>query len=258
MKATAIQILETTDYDVFKPHGEQQKMHPPHVKKMKISMQRNGFIKAKPIHCYKEGKFLRVIDGHHRLRAAQELGIPVCYVVGEFTDRELIADENWAVRKWMNESFVNMYVSRGYKDYLTLVSYINRGLDLKFAVSLLVGETTASGNQNDNIRNGTFKIKTTEYADEVLRIVNSLSGCTAEAKGRAFLSSIAILIRLPEFNADTLISRIQTNPRMLVKCATREQMLDLIEEIYNFRAREKANLAFKAAELLAQRQKAMK
>lgn len=252
-------ILSTTEYELFKPHGEQQAMQPAHVKRLIKSMKDcGGFIPANPIHVYKEGKYLRVIDGHHRLRAAMTLGIPVYYIIGTKEDAWLIAPKNWAVRKWQADAFINMYASRGIKDYVTLVSYIKKGLPEKFAISLLSGETTASGNQNDSIRNGTYKVKSTKYADEVLRIINNTASYNEEAKGRAFLSSIAILIRLPEFNADTLISRIQTNPRMLVKCATREQMLDLIEEIYNFRAREKANLAFKAAELLAQRQKAMK
>jgi hypothetical protein len=251
-------ILTTTDYDLFKPHGEQQAMQPAHVKRLVKSMTDCGFISANPIHVYKDGKQLRVIDGHHRLRAAQILKIPVFYVLGSKEDAWLIAPKNWAVRKWQADAFVNMYASRGLKDYVELLSYVKRGLQFKFAIALLSNETTNTGNQNDAIRNGTFKIKTRRYADEVIHIVDSCSSYNPEAKGSTFLSAIAVLVRIKEFLSEILISRIQTNPRMLVKCATREQMFELIEEIYNFRAREKINLAFKAAELLATRRKLMK
>lgn len=251
-------ILTTSNYELFKPHGEQQAMQPAHVKKLVKSMTDCGFIAANPIHVYKDGKHFRVIDGHHRLRAAQILNIPIFYIVGTKEDAWLIAPKNWAVRKWEAGAFVNMYASRGLKDYVELLAYVKRGLPFKFAIALLSNETTVGHNQSDSIRNGTFKVKTRNYADEVIHIVDSCSAYNAETKGSVFLSAIAVLVRLPEFASEVLISRIQTNPRMLVKCATREQMFELIEEIYNFRAREKTNLAFKAAELLASRKRLMK
>jgi len=251
-------ILTTSEYSLFKPHGEQQPMQPAHVKKLVKSMTDCGFISANPIHVYKDGKYFRVIDGHHRLRAAQILNIPIFYIVGTKEDAWLIAPKNWAVRKWQADSFVNMYASRGIKDYVELLSYVKRGLPFKFAIALLSNETTTGGNQNDSIRNGTFKIKTRNYADEAIHIVDSCAAYNPEARGSVFLSAIAVLVRLKEFSSEILISRIHANPRMLVKCATREQMFELIEEIYNFRAREKTNLAFKASELLASRKKLMK
>lgn len=253
MKTPTIQILSTSDYAMFKPHGEQQKMHPPHVKKMKISMTRNGFIKAKPIHCYRDGKFLRIIDGHHRLRAAQELGIPVYYVIGETQDKDLISDENWAVRKWMNDAFVNMYVARGIKDYITLSQYVNRGLDLKFAVALLVGESTASGNQNNAIRQGTFKIKTTENADRVVSIIERASKYTPIAKSKQFVGCLCVLVNLDEFSDGILIKKFRDTPHILVKSVNRDQMMHQIEAIYNRGQRTKINLAFLASEFLRSR-----
>jgi hypothetical protein len=250
-----MQIQSTSDYGLFKPHGEQQPMQPAHVKRIITSMKRNGFITAKPIHAYRDGKFLRIIDGHHRLRAAQTLGIPVYYVVGEKSEMHLIADENYAVRKWSGESFIHMYASRGKQDYITLVSYVKRGIPIVFATSLLAGESAQSGNQNESIRAGTFRVKTTEYADQVLHIMDALGSINPEARSRTFIAAISALLRLPEFSPSVLISKIEQNPRMLVKCANREQMLDLLEEIYNFRAREKSNLAFAATNMLASRRK---
>lgn len=253
MKATTIQILESSNYEMFKPHGEQQKMAAPHVKRIKVSMTRNGFIKAKPIHCYRDGKFLRIIDGHHRLRAAQELGIPVYYVIGGEEDRDLIADENWAVRKWTSEAFVGMYVSRGVKDYITLAKYISCGLDLKFASALLSGESTASGNQAEAIRRGGFKVKTTKNADRIISIIERAGEFNEIAKSQQFVACLCVLVNLDWFSETILIKKIKDNPRCLVRSGSREQMMDQIEEIYNFKQRDKINLAFLAKEWLRSR-----
>lgn len=253
MKTPTMQILESFDYEMFKPHGEQQKMAAPHIKKIKISMMRNGFIKAKPIHCYQDGKSLRIIDGHHRLRAAQELGIPVYYVVGGLEDRDLIADENWAVRKWSNEAFVGMYVSRGLKDYIILAKYISRGLHLKFASSLLSGECTASGNQSESIRQGSFKVKTTQSADAIISIIERAGQFNEIAKSQQFIACLCVLVNLDWFSETILIKKIKDNPRCLIRSGSREQMMDQIEEIYNFKQRDKINLAFLAKEFLRSR-----
>lgn len=248
-------IETTTDYALFKPHGEQQPMQPAHVKRLVKSMSDYGFIAANPIHVYKDGKFFRVIDGHHRLRAAQTLGIPIFFIVGTKEDAPLIAVKNWAVRKWSSNAFIHMYASRGIPSYVKLVSYIKRGLPTQYAIGLLSDETTAGRNQNDAIRNGTFKIKNAEYAERTIHIIDRISPMNPEASSSNFIAAIIVLIRLDEFSESILISRIEANPRFLVKCATREQMLEQIEDIYNFRAREKINLSFMAGQLLKSRQK---
>jgi hypothetical protein len=248
-----ITIQSTTDYSLFKPHGEQQPMSPPHMKRMISSMKQNGFIKAKPIHCYRDGKFLRVIDGHHRVRAAQILGISIYYIVGSSDEADLIAPENWAVRKWGTEAFVNMYAARGIKDYITLASYIKRGLPVAYSISLLYGETTAASNQNNAIRTGSFRIKTTKTANEVLAIMDSLAAVTDVAKSSVFIGSICVLVNLDQFSGDVLVKKIKDRPRDLVRCSTRDQMMVQIEEIYNFKRQEKINLAFLASEFLRSR-----
>ena len=248
--------IETTlDYSLFKPHGEQQPMQSYHVKRLIKSMSDYGYISANPIHVYKDGKFYRVIDGHHRLRAAQTLGIAVFYIVGSKDDAPLIAVKNWAVRKWSGDAFIHMYASRGIPAYVKLVSYIKRGLPTKYAIGLLSNETTAGGNQNDSIRDGTFKIKDTQYAEQMIHMIDRLSPINPEASSANFIAAVAVLLRVEEFTPSVFISRVEANPRSLVKCATREQMFDLIEEIYNFRSREKLNLSFMAQQLLKSRQK---
>lgn len=253
MNLSETRIERSCDYSIFKPHGEQQPMQTAHVKRLIASMKLHGFISANPIHVYNDGDAYRVIDGHHRLRAAQALGIAIYYVVGHKEDADLIAVKNWAVRKWSGDAFIHMYASRGIESYVKLVSYVKRGLPTKYAICLLSNETTASGNQNEAIRNGTFKIKVTKYAEAMIDVMDTLSGINPEVKSKHFISAMAVLMRINEFSIETLITKIQSSPRALEKCATREQMFRLIEEIYNFRSREKIPLAFKCQELLAKR-----
>lgn len=245
-----LQIACTTNYDVFKEHGQQPKMVPSHVKRIQKSMAKNGFIPAKHIHCYRDGKFLRIIDGHNRFYAAKAQGVPVYYVIGEKADADLIADMNSAVRAWPLSAFINMYVVRGNPDYIKLDAYVRRGLNISSAASLLIGESSNSANANKLIKEGTFKVKTTKIIDRLLATLDAIASVNTIIQSQVFVNALAVLLKLKDFDENILIQRIQSNPRMLVKCATRDQALESIEEIYNFRSREKANLSFAAQEYL--------
>jgi ParB-like chromosome segregation protein Spo0J len=72
----APQITWTDKLDVFVEHGHQQPVCPRHVKKIMESMQSHGFLASKPIQCFRDGKSLKIIDGHHRVNAAKNLGSP--------------------------------------------------------------------------------------------------------------------------------------------------------------------------------------
>lgn len=252
MKPTEIQ--STSSYDLFRPHGEQRALDPAHIKKLANSMIENGYIVAHPIHAYREGNSYRIIDGHHRHAAAKLAKVDVSFIVTNKNQAGLISVTNQCVKKWMVEDYVRMYASRGMVDYVTLVSYMDRGLPLGLIASLLLGQCSGAGNANKAIVNGTFKIKARAYLDEILRVVEVVAKYNNEGRGRAFISAIAVLLQLDCFSSSIFISRIEANPRSLNKCATREQMFEQIEEIYNFRAREKINLAFLAAERLKSNQ----
>lgn len=252
MKATEIQ--STSSYDLFKPHGEQRPVNHAHVKHLTASMMENGFIQAHPVHVYREGNTYRIIDGHHRHAAAKAAGIPLHYVVTQKSDARLISVINNCVKKWLLDDFIRMYASRGIEDYVILASYIERGIFLHLAAAMLRGERTPSGNAHGLLQNGTFKVKTRASIDELLKFINAVGRLNSEGHTRSFMNAAAILLGLDSFSPSIFISRLEANPRALTKCAKREQMLEQIEEIYNFRAREKINLAFLAAESMKSNQ----
>lgn len=246
------EIIQSSNYDLFKPHSSQRDINPAHVRNLAKSMEVYGFIPGHPIYAYKDGKSLIIIDGHHRLNAAKTAGVPIYYVVTDKSAAGQIAPINDIVKKWKEFDYVRMHASNGLSDYAVVLRYVEKGLSLKWAISLLAGEYTASSNKTDIVHNGRYRVKTTQYADEVLSIIHKTSHIP-ETKHDPFISAIAILIRLPQFDINTLLQRIESNPKAIVRCSSRDQTLEMLEEIYNFRSREKINLAFLAKEILRER-----
>jgi len=53
-----------------------------------------------------------------------------------------------------------------------------------------------------------------------------------------------ILFKNPIFDYSEFMHKVRLQPKALVDCASREQQRLLIEEIYNYRSRNKVNLRY--------------
>jgi hypothetical protein len=248
------QLQHTKDLSVFVHHQHQQPMAASHVRRVALSMAKHGYWSSKPIGCVRNGSKLTVIDGHHRLAAAQQLGIGVYCVVEEPGRADDIGDENYIVRTWSNTSFAKMYAKRGNPHYIELIRYAEDfSIPMSTAASLLRGEAGHSGNAGVFVRAGTFKVKTRDSMKMVVSFIQGLGVACPVIKTKVFIDALSILLFVEEFDAHTLYRRMETNPLLLVKCSDRDQMLQQIEEVYNFRTREKVPLAFLAKEKMKER-----
>jgi hypothetical protein len=60
----------------------------------------------------------------------------------------------------------------------------------------------------------------------------------------AFVGTMIVLLQNQNFDFNDFMHKLRIQPTALVDCANREQYKTLIEDIYNFKRREKVNLRF--------------
>ena len=245
-------LRATRDYALFHDHRNQQPMSNKHINRLAESMKKNGFFPSKPISFYRdpETKKLIIIDGHHRLRAAQIAGVEVFMVEEDPQVELLIGDINAGVKKWTSISFVKLFADRGSSDYQTLLQYIDRGLPLPCAVSALVMETPGSSNHSQKVPTGEFKVRSTQMADYLLWIVDSTKQAAKNISRQVYIQALGACFWVKEFDPEIMIKRILANPTMIQPVSRRDQALDLLEEVYNYRTQKKLSLKFHAEEAL--------
>jgi hypothetical protein len=247
------QLQYTEDLSAFVPHDHQQPMSAAHSKRIAESMGGGGFWPSKPVSCVRKGNKLVVVDGHHRLAAAKIANVGVYYVVEPVCRLEDIGDANVLVRKWSNESFAKMYAGQGNPHYVELLRAVGLGVPLSVAASVLRGEAGHSGNAGRFIKTGEFKVKTRENMRVIIDFINELSAACDVVRTKIFIEALSVLLFVPEFDSAILKKRIQVNPLSVAKCNNRDQMLQQLDEVYNFRSREKVPLAFLAKEKMKER-----
>jgi hypothetical protein len=258
MNTTIPKIQASKDYALFHPNPKfQRKFNRKRVRQLSLSMKSDGYWKAEPVSVFRKGGKLFINSGHHRIEASKLAGVAVHYIIEDEWPVHRMVREGAVVNQqsWTPAEAASAYAEAGMKDYITLLYYIAVGIPIKEAASMLYGESAASGNVGKYVKDGTFKVHDIKHIKQVVAIRDDVVNSNPEAASRAFIAAISTLLALPDFNPRQLVSRMTTNPGLLEKRSTRDQMLDQIEEIYNFRSKEKTNLAFAAKEASRNRQK---
>lgn len=242
-------IQKTRSYERFVAGETQRIIHPQHIKNLKKSMKAYGFLESKPITVYTDGVLLHIIDGHHRFGAAKDLGIPVVYLEVRETEKESLMVQGELVNKWKFTDFCRAWADRGKQHYIDLMAYSNV-IPPRIAATLLAG---GASNVTEKIKAGTFLIKDTHVIDTLMGIIDSVGPTNNVVTSRSFIGCFAKFMMVEKFLAGQLKNRILANPLSLLKAANEEQMMDQLEEIYNFKSIKKIPLAHLAREASASR-----
>jgi len=211
------------------------------------SMKKHGYIAAYPLHCIRgvSGKLV-IKAGHHRFKAAKQLGIPVYYVVSD--DSATIPETEMASNAWSFVDFVKSYARSGSEPHIAITAFAERtGISFVQAASLLGGECANSHNMSPKVKSGTFEVKESTHTDKVAAVVVGLRGMGVPfAANRNMVGAISSVCWLDEFDIKKFLHRAANNLHLFVKQSTQVQYLDLIERVYNFHAQERIALAFLA------------
>lgn len=210
-------------------------------KHLLASMKEHGFIPAYPIHCTRTaGKMLQIKAGHHRFECAQELGIPVYFVVSD--DDATIHELEKATNKWRMADYLESHMRCGNAAYRRLYEYHSEtGISLNMCVSMLGGESATSGNLIQRFKDGTFVIRGEEHASQVRDVVLHCGAIGADIDQK-FVAAVSRCLRVPEFSVAIFKTRAANNASMFRKCRTLDEQMQLFEEIYNFKATAKTRL----------------
>jgi len=252
---TTPQIQFTSDYSLFTPNPLQRKFVPSKVPPLADKMEKNGFPPSMAISVYLDRGELIINTGHHRLAAAERLGIPVFYIIEDRWTDEQMVDEGTSGQSWSPLSVVQLFAEKGKRDYQFLLYYAEKGIPIGMAASMLIGHGAASCHTRKKLVDGTFRIVDTKQADMFIDIFDEFAEIQPTVKSRSFISALSKCLLTNEFDLHTFKSRLRRNPEMLGKTSNADQMLALIDEIYNFRSTNKIPLAFMAKAQSAKRGK---
>ncbi len=184
-----------------------------------------------------------IIDGQHRFDVIQELQLPLNYIVCNGYGLNEVHILNQNSKTWTSDDYLDGYCKLGYKDYLKYKEFKDvYGIGHYECMWLLNGSQLS--NPTQVFFTGDFKIKNYNEACKIIEKIMLVEPYYEEWKRRSFILAMLQLFKNPNFELTEFLQKLKLQPTALTNCSTTNQYVSLIEEIYNYRRREKVNLRY--------------
>ncbi len=246
-------VYKTNNLSMFKQIDGNRIPNIQHVRRLSDSIRVYG-MKCNPILVNER---MEVIDGQHRLMAAKEAESFVYYIIVNGYSLSEVHTLNLNQKNWTKKDFMEGYANMGVESYIKLREFVNKNDDYVFNDCIALCQNNTSHNQNmlahkiyknpnqvQVFEEGTWIcgdiILAQDFANKIRMIKSYYTGYNRSA----FVSTMIGLLKKEIFDFNEFMHKVRLQPTALVDCANREQYKTLIEDIYNYKSRNKVSLRY--------------
>jgi hypothetical protein len=251
------QVFETTDYSIFKELEGNRDLNELHVARLKKSFSESYLFTPLLVN-----KNMQVIDGNHRKKAAQALGLPIRYIILNGYGLREVQIYNTNMKNWKKEDYLKGYCDMAYPEYLKFRNFMRKYPDFGISSSeaILSYSTELSGIKKDTsvdfrynsgnaplgkiFEEGKFQIpdyeKSCSVADQILLLKPYYDGFNR----RLFVTTIISLLKNTDINIPELVQKLKYQPNAIQHCTNVVQYKLMLEDIYNYKRRDKISLRY--------------
>ena len=243
-------VMYEKNYSKFTLFDNNRDINEPHVEELIASMRKSGQLMPVVVTPDKE-----VIDGQHRLKACEKLGIPVSYVVNSSGNSKQIAVMNNTQKGWKSRDYLKHFCHKSHHnsaEYNKIAKFFDDySLPFTVGISLLSDQYIANGIAKDRgpmpaFRDGTFKISNLEKARETAeRLIKLKSFVPNLVKIVKFSIAFIKISKLDNFNLKTCYAQIEKNSNQFDKCVNQEDWNEAMVRAYNYKLVTKGKKASK-------------
>lgn len=225
-----MKTLKTTNYGLFTNIVSNRPVTESHVESIVHAIKKKDLTEANPI--LVNEKF-EIIDGQHRLKACEKLGLPVYYFMVELNggSNQAMIDLNCLQKTWRLPEFIHHYAIRGREDYKKL-------MDCEAMFRLGASNTIAivsnqGSSKSKDIRTGKFKAGKRSWV-ELGNIVMDFKKIIPDFyKELRFVQALVTLVVTGVYKHKEHFKKFEKNRFHLQPCANSEQYRKMFEYIIN-------------------------
>ncbi|MFI5220480.1 MAG: ParB N-terminal domain-containing protein [Bacteroidia bacterium] len=226
-----IQIVETTDYKLFRCIEVNRPVNPKHVEKLKKEILKRNMLHLNPIIVDPSHN---IIDGQHRLQAAKELKLPIYYLVDSQVSEDDISILNSNKSNWSAKNYIEYYAKKGVEAYITIKKLIEEFPKISYPVSMEL--LNNSEYAKSEFREGKFIAKDYDFARSLLLKASDFDFYEWRFEQR-FLRALKQCVETGEYVHEKMIAQMKRESGMmrLKKCYFHDDYILMLEDIYNFK-----------------------
>lgn len=238
-------VYKENDLSIFKQIDGNRVPNLQHIKRLADSIKVYG-MKCNPILVNED---MQVIDGQHRLLAAKEVGTFVYYIIVDGYKLSDVHTLNLNQKNWTKKDFMDGYANMGIDSYVKLKKFVDKNDDFGLSDCIaLCSNNTVNGGTTKNgqkpFEDGIWKIKDIELAQIMANKIRMIKPYYDGYNRSNFVGTMIGLLKNDNFDYNEFMHKLRLQPTALVDCANRDQYKTLIEDIYNYRSRNKVSLKY--------------
>ena len=249
-------VYKTNDLLMFNEIKGNRPPNPQHIKRLADSIKVNGLL-CNPILV---NESYEVIDGQHRLLAAKSCNSEIYYIILNGYDLKEVHALNLNQKNWTKKDFMDGYAEMGIESYVKLKEFTVNHKNFNIGNSITMCSNLSSYTTNvlsakyrkngriDNIKEifeeGTWKVRDFRLANENANKLKMIKKHYDGYNRTTFVNVMLGLFTNKDFNFVEFLSKLKIQPQKMQHCASLPQYRLLIEDIYNFRRRDKINLRY--------------
>lgn len=238
MQNNSTQVQQTKDYSKFRTLDGNRSVNPLHLKRLKDSISSKYLFTIITVN----DKF-EIIDGQHRFNVCKELNLPINYVVVNGYGLNEVQILNANAKTWNVTDYLNGYCNLGLPEYLKYRNFmLKHGFGHKINLILLTGNN--NGDVYESFHRGSFVVDNIVEAESIANKIHAVKEFYEGADRLSFVTALIRINKNKEFNFNEFLDKLRFKSRSLVDCTTAMAYRALIEDIYNFKRREKVNLRY--------------
>ena len=249
-------VLKTKDLGIFMVTIGNRPANPQHVRRLADSIRKHGILQNPII----VNEKMQVIDGQHRLLAAKDAGSEVYYIIVPGYKLEEVQVLNLNQKNWTKKDFMDGYADMGIVPYVKLRDFTSKNKDFNITDCIAMCQNSTSTaatslsqkyrykskvmNQKEVFEEGTWIGKDFDLAQAWIDNLRMIKPLYAGYNRTVFIAAMIGMFKNDNFDFMEFLSKLKLQPQKLYDCSNVSQFKSLIEEIYNYRRREKVNLRF--------------
>jgi hypothetical protein len=238
MEKFNFQVYTTKDYSLFKTIDGNRNINLLHLNRLLKSMKEVYLFT-----CIIVNEFYQIIDGQHRFECCKELKLPLNYVMMKGYGLREVQILNQNSKTWNADDFLEGYCKLGYEHYIEYLKFKTKFEFGHNECMLLLGGSD-NGHNIKEFYAGNFKIKDYNLAHDKAQKICMIGRYYDGYKRSSFVRTMNNILAKPQFDFTQFMQKLKIQPLALQDCNSIDQYKLLIEEIYNYRNREKINLRY--------------
>ena len=190
----------------------------------------------------------RVIDGQHRLKACEILGIPVSFIISNKATIKDVVLINNTQKSWGNLDYLKTFSHTSHPnhaEYEKIKIFISQhGLGFGTSLDLLAAGAYGKGGRDSSaakaFKAGTFKIKNLEQANRWAGQLKKIKAFAPQlVRVLKFSIGFRKIQKLSGLSLNSCYEQIEKNIRKFDRCVNQEDWDEAMVKAYNYNLRKK-------------------